>query len=112
MLVWFSVTPIGTGSASVSEEVAAALEAVEATGIRHSTDASGTLLEGDWAICMAALKAAIDAVLATGAPRASVTAKIDVRTDLPERSGDDKLASLDAARAARTARAVRGSGAS
>jgi uncharacterized protein (TIGR00106 family) len=95
MLVWFSVTPIGTGSPSVSAEVAAALRAVAATGITHTTDASGTLLEGEWDECMAALRAAGDAVLQT-APRASFTCKIDLRSDKPSQTGAQKLDSLRA----------------
>lgn len=93
MLVWFSVTPIGTGSASVSEEVARAVEAVEGTGIRATTDPSGTLLEGSWEDCVSALRAAGEAVLTT-APRVSLTCKIDWRTDRPEQTGRDKLESL------------------
>ena len=95
MLVWFSVTPIGTGSASVSAEVAHALRAVAATGITHRTEASGTLLEGEWDACMAAMKAAGDAVLEM-APRVSFTCKFDVRTDKPEQTGADKMGSLHA----------------
>ena len=94
MLVWFSVTPIGTGSASVSAEVAHALAAVRATGITASTEASGTLLEGDWDACMAALRAAGDAVLEV-APRVSFTCKFDLRTDKPNQTGADKMASLN-----------------
>jgi uncharacterized protein (TIGR00106 family) len=97
MLVWFSVTPIGTGSASVSTEVARAVDAVEATGIRCVTDASGTLLEGDWEACMTALRAAGEAVLAS-APRVSFTCKFDLRSDKPQQTGEAKLASLAAAR--------------
>lgn len=111
MLVWFSVTPIGTGSASVSAEVARALDAVEATGVTATTDPSGTLLEGSWEECTAALKAASDAVLEV-APRCSVVAKFDVRTDEPDRTGAQKLSSLEAARAARAARRGAGSDAS
>lgn len=95
MLVWFSVTPIGTGSASVSGDVARALRAVEATGIRATTEASGTLLEGEWDECMAALRAAGDAVL-EAAPRVSFTCKFDLRTDKPNQTGADKMASLQA----------------
>jgi uncharacterized protein (TIGR00106 family) len=99
MLVWFSVTPIGTGSASVAGDVARALRAVESTGIAHTTEASGTLLEGSWEECMAALQAAGAAVLES-APRVSFTCKFDLRTDKPEQTGADKLASLEAARRA------------
>jgi len=97
MLVWFSVTPIGTGSASVAREVALALRAVQATGVTATTDPSGTLLEGDWDACMAAVRAAAEAVLAV-APRVSIVCKADLRADLPDRTGADKLASLARAR--------------
>lgn len=97
VLVWFSVTPIGTGSASVSGEVARALDAVEATAVTYTTDASGTLLEGPWSQCMDALKAAGQAVLEV-APRVSYTCKIDLRSDKPDQTGADKLASLAAKR--------------
>lgn len=99
MLVWFSVTPIGTSSASVSAEVARALDAVAATGITHTTEASGTLLEGTWEECMAALHAAGDAVLDV-APRVSFVCKFDIRSDKPGQTGQDKLDSLAARRRA------------
>ena len=94
MLVWFSVTPIGTGSPSVSAEVARAVAAVRAMGVTAKTEASGTLLEGDWDACMAALRAAGDAVLEV-APRVSFTCKFDVRRDKPNQTGADKMASLN-----------------
>lgn len=101
MLLWFSVTPLGTGSASVADEVARALDAVDdvaaETGLTVTTEASGTLLEGDWDACHRAVRAAVDAVLAV-APRVSVVTKLDVRTDRPDRTGADKLASLERAR--------------
>lgn len=100
MLVWFSVTPIGTGSASVSADVARALDAVAATGVAHRTDPSGTLLEGTWEECMAALRVAGDAVLEQ-APRVSFVCKFDLRTDKPDQRGEDKLVSLAAKRATR-----------
>ena len=96
MLAWFSITPIGTGQPSVSSEVARAVAAVRALEVRCETDASGTLVEGTWDECTAAIKAASDAVLET-APRVSITAKFDVRTDKPDQAGTDKLASLDRA---------------
>ena len=96
MLAWFSVTPIGTGQAGVSTEVARAVAAVRDLGVRCETDASGTVVQGTWDECTSALRAATDAVLET-APRVSVTVKLDVRTDKPDQAGADKLASLDRA---------------
>lgn len=97
MLLWFSVTPIGTGTASVATEVAQALEAVERTGVRHHTDASGTLLEGSWQDCTEAVRAAAEAVL-EHAPRVSVVCKIDWRRDRSEHTAEAKMSSLQAAR--------------
>jgi uncharacterized protein (TIGR00106 family) len=97
VLVWFSVTPIGTGSSSVSHEVARAIDALEATKVTYTTEASGTLLEGRWSECMDALKAAGAAVLES-APRVSFTVKIDLRADKPGQTGADKITSLEAKR--------------
>ncbi|MFO8076031.1 MAG: thiamine-binding protein [Egibacteraceae bacterium] len=96
MHLWFSVTPVGTASASVSAEVATAVAAVRATGVRCTTDASGTLVEGSWEECQTALRAACDAVLAT-TDRVSITAKYDVRNDKPSQDREAKLASLEQA---------------
>lgn len=96
MHLWFSVTPVGTASASVSAEVATAVAAVRATGARCTTDASGTLVEGSWEECQTALRAACDAVL-DRADRVSVTAKYDVRKDKPSQDREAKLASLEQA---------------
>lgn len=97
MLAWFSITPVGTGSPSVAGEVARAVEAVEATGVTATTDASGTLVEGSWEECTRALRAACDAVLES-AERVSVVAKLDVRADRPEQTAQDKMRALDRAR--------------
>lgn len=96
MQLWFSVTPIGTGSASVSGEVARAVAAVRATGVQATTDASGTLVEGSWQDCERALRAAADAVL-EAADRVSITAKFDLRRDKPTQASGEKLASLERA---------------
>ncbi len=100
MLVWFSLTPIGTGSPSVSADIARALDAVQATGITMRTDPSGTLLEGTWEECMAAMRVAGDAVLEE-AQRVSFVCKFDIRTDKPTQGAQDKLDSLAAKRRSR-----------
>jgi uncharacterized protein (TIGR00106 family) len=97
MMAWFSVTPVGTASPSVTAEVARAVDAVHATGVAASTDAAGTLIEGTWEECTAGLRAACDAVLES-AERVSVVAKLDVRTDRPDQTAADKLAALARAR--------------
>jgi uncharacterized protein (TIGR00106 family) len=78
MLVAFSVTPIGTGSASVSDAVAEAVRLVRDSGLPNRTDAMFTTIEGDWDEVMAVVKAATMAV-AGHADRVSVVIKLDYR---------------------------------
>jgi uncharacterized protein (TIGR00106 family) len=77
MLVAFSVTPLGVGSA-VAEYVADAVRVVRESGLPNRTDAMFTTIEGEWDEVMAVVKRAVDAV-ATKAPRVSVTLKADIR---------------------------------
>ncbi|XVX21394.1 thiamine-binding protein [Actinomycetota bacterium] len=97
MLVAFSVAPMQAAddTGSVSDAVAAAVEAVRASGLPCRTDAMFTTIEGEWDECMAAVKAAVDATAAYGA-RVSLVLKADIR---PGHTGelDGKLARLDAA---------------
>lgn len=81
MLVAFSITPIGTGSTSVSGEVADAVRIVRASGLPNRTDAMFTSVEGDWDAVMAVVKEAVLAVAAHSG-RASLVLKADYRTDL------------------------------
>lgn len=78
MLVAFSVSPLGGSSDSVGAAVADAVAAVRATGLPTETNAMFTLVEGEWAEVMAAVKAAVDAVAAR-APRVSLVLKADIR---------------------------------
>jgi uncharacterized protein (TIGR00106 family) len=77
MLLAFSITPIGTGE-SVSEDVAAAVRLVRASGLPNETNAMFTNVEGSWDEVMGLLRECVDAV-AEHAPRVSVVAKLDVR---------------------------------
>jgi uncharacterized protein (TIGR00106 family) len=98
MLVAFSVTPIGTGSASVGDAVAAAVRVVRDSGLPHRTDAMFTTIEGDWDELLAVVRAAM---LAAGrhAPRVSLVLKADER---PGAAGqlEAKVASVEARLAA------------
>jgi len=78
MLVAFSVTPIGTGSASVSSAVADAVRIVRESGLPNRTDAMFTTIEGEWDEVMAVVKAATMAV-AAHADRVSLVVKADYR---------------------------------
>lgn len=78
MLLAFSVTPIGSGSTSVSAQVAEAVRVVRASGLPNRTDAMFTTIEGEWDEVFAVLKAATMAV-AAGSERVSVVVKADYR---------------------------------
>lgn len=80
MLVAFSVAPSAAADSdgSVSAAVAAAVEAVRASGLPNRTDAMFTTIEGEWEECMAVVKAAVDAVAEFG-PRVSLVLKADIR---------------------------------
>lgn len=78
MLIAFSITPIGTGSTSVSAEVAEAVRVVRDSGLPNRTDAMFTTIEGDWDEVFAVLKDAAMAVAARS-ERVSIVLKADYR---------------------------------
>lgn len=93
MIVAFSVTPIGTSTTSVADQVADAVRVVRASGLPNRTDAMFTSIEGEWDEVMAVVKGAVDAVLAQS-ERVSLVLKADVR---PGAAGqlDAKVAAIE-----------------
>ena len=83
-MVEVSVVPIGTGSPSVSQYVAGALEVLEnATDIRYELTAMGTIIEGDLERLLGLAGMMHRSVLSAGARRVLTTVKIDERVDKP-----------------------------
>ncbi len=78
MIVAFSVTPIGSATPSVADDVAEAVRIVRASGLPNRTDAMFTSIEGEWDECMAVVKDAVHAVLARS-ERVSLVLKADLR---------------------------------
>jgi uncharacterized protein (TIGR00106 family) len=78
MLVAFSVTPIGTGDASVADEVAEAVGVVRSSGLPNRTGAMFTEIEGEWDDVIDVVKQATEAVLQR-AGRVSLVLKADIR---------------------------------
>ena len=77
-----SITPIGTGTTSVSTYVAAAERALrQEPGLRVELTAMFTLLEGDLDAIFRAIRRAQEAVVEAGAQRVSTVIKIDDRRD-------------------------------
>lgn len=63
---------------SVSQAVAAAVEAVRESGLPHETTSMFTTLEGEWDEVMSVVKRCVD-VVAERSPRISLVMKADIR---------------------------------
>jgi uncharacterized protein (TIGR00106 family) len=92
-IVAFSVTPIGTRTASVADEVAGAIRVVRDSGLPNRTDAMFTSIEGEWDDVMDVVKRACDAVLAT-CERVSLVLKADIRPGVTGQL-DAKVAAIE-----------------
>lgn len=78
----FSITPIGTGSTSVSQYVKAALAELRKLGIKFELGAMSTTLEAKTVDeIFLAVKKAEEAIFRLGAKRAVIYIKIDDRRD-------------------------------
>lgn len=93
MLVAFSVAP--SGSESVHDAVAAAVQVVRESGLPNRTDAMFTTIEGEWDECLDVVRRATEACGRFGT-RVSLVLKADIR---PGHSGEltGKIDRLEAA---------------
>ncbi len=83
-----SVIPVGSG-ADIQKGVKAAVEAIENAGLKKcEVTAVGTNVEGDVDGILGAAKAAYDACLNSGAPRAILELRIDQRLDKEQTLSD------------------------
>ncbi len=89
------VVPVGTGSPSVGDYVAAVLKVLreQFSDLKVQLTPMGTVLEGDLDRILQAVKAAHQAPFGMGAQRVVTTVVIDERTDKPL-SAEGKLASV------------------
>jgi uncharacterized protein (TIGR00106 family) len=77
LIVAFSVTPVGTSSPKVADEVTEAVRVVRASGLPNRTDAMFTTIEGEWDEVMRVVHDAVDAVLQR-CERVGLTLKADI----------------------------------
>lgn len=90
-----SIIPIGTGSTSVSEYVAAAVSEFEASGLHVVLTATGTSVEaGSPEALFGALASAQEAVFRQGAGRVYTILKMDDRRDRESSSREDMVRSV------------------
>jgi uncharacterized protein (TIGR00106 family) len=93
-IVFLSITPLGTGTPSVSRYVAGVERILAATKLRHELTAMGTIIEGDLDEILAVIRKMHEHPFTEGAVRVSTFIKIDDRRDKPDHSIDGKLRSV------------------
>ncbi|KAK9446079.1 cell wall biogenesis protein [Metarhizium brunneum] len=74
----FNLVPIGTGEASIAEELAEVERLLKHTGVKHTMQTTGTVLEGTWDEVMNAIGKAHAAVHKRGV--AKVQSEIRIGT--------------------------------
>ena len=93
--VELTVIPIGTSNTSLSNYVAAAVSALDSSGIKYELTGMGTLLESDdLNEIFKAITSAHEAVFKSGAERVATSIKIDERRD-KNRTITDKVSSVN-----------------
>jgi uncharacterized protein (TIGR00106 family) len=80
-VVFVSITPLGTGTPSVSRYVAGVEEILRGTGLKSQLTAMGTIIEGDLDVILAVIRRMHEHPFTQGAARVSTFIKIDDRRD-------------------------------
>jgi uncharacterized protein (TIGR00106 family) len=81
-IIEVSVTPLGTGTTSVSKYVAEALKLVRAEkGVKYELTGMGTIIEGELGQLLALVRKMHESAFESGAGRVYTVLKIDDRRD-------------------------------
>ncbi len=80
-VVFLTITPLGTGTPSVSHYVAGVERILAETGLVHQLTAMGTIIEGDLDEILAVVRKMHEHPFTQGAVRVSTLVKIDDRRD-------------------------------
>ena len=80
-VVFLSITPLGTGTPSVSRFVAGVEKILRDTSLRHELTAMGTIIEGDLDAILPVIRKMHEMPFLQGAARVSTLIKIDDRRD-------------------------------
>jgi uncharacterized protein (TIGR00106 family) len=80
-VVFVSITPLGTGTPSVSPWVAGVERILRGTSLKHQLTAMGTIIEGDLDEVLAVIRKMHEHPFTQGAVRVSTLVKIDDRRD-------------------------------
>ena len=82
-VVFVSVTPLGTGTPSLSKYVSGVEQVLRSSGLKHELTAMGTIIEGDLDRILKVIREMHEHPFAQGAVRVSTLLKIDDRRDKP-----------------------------
>lgn len=93
-VVFVSITPLGTGTPSVSRYVAGVERILRGTKLEHQLTAMGTIIEGELDEILEVIRRMHEHPFAEGAVRVSTLIKIDDRRDKPDHSIEGKLRSV------------------
>jgi uncharacterized protein (TIGR00106 family) len=94
-VVFVSITPLGTGTPSVSRFVAGVERILRGTTLKNQLTAMGTIIEGDLDEILAVIRRMHEHPFQEGAVRVSTLIKIDDRRDKPDHSIAGKLRSVE-----------------
>jgi uncharacterized protein (TIGR00106 family) len=96
-IAFLTITPLGTGTPSVSRFVAGVERILRETSLHHQLTAMGTIIEGDLDEILAVVRRMHEHPFTQGAQRVSTSLRIDDRRDKPHsiagkmRSVEEKL---------------------
>jgi uncharacterized protein (TIGR00106 family) len=94
-VAFLTITPLGTGSPSVSHYVAGVERILRGAGLTHQLTAMGTLIEGDVDEILAVVRRMHEHPFSQGALRVSTSLRIDDRRDKPDHSIAGKMRSVE-----------------
>ncbi|BDG01830.1 MTH1187 family thiamine-binding protein [Anaeromyxobacter oryzae] len=94
-VVFLSITPLGTGTPSVSTYVAGVEKILRGTQLTSQLTAMGTIIEGDLDEILAVIRKMHEHPFTQGAVRVSTFIKIDDRRDKPDHSIAGKMRSVE-----------------
>ena len=93
-VVFLTITPLGTGTPSVSRYVAGVERILRGTKLKHQLTAMGTIVEGDLDEILRVVREMHEHPFTQGAVRVSTLVKIDDRRD-KEHTIDGKMRSVE-----------------
>jgi uncharacterized protein (TIGR00106 family) len=93
-VVFLSITPLGTGTPSVSRYVAGVERILRESGLKNQLTAMGTIIEGDLDEILKVIRRMHEHPFTQGAVRVSTLVKIDDRRD-KEHTIEGKMRSVE-----------------